>query len=172
MLPIVGALLSEGLNLLGNAVLTKGKEYIEEKTGVKLEPNMSEENILKLKQYELENEVELQKLQLENNKLDLELYKTQVQDTSNARDRELKINESANASWLSKNTSSLLAIGFTIIFLALGFLAVFDVGVSYREAPFNSVYNTMGQIIMLIVGYYWGSSKDLKSIGGKDELSK
>lgn len=162
MLPIVGALLSEGLNLLGNAVLAKGKEFVEEKTGLKLEQNMSEETVLKLKQYELENEVELQKLQLENNKLDVELYKIQTADTANARDRELKINESPNASWLSKNTSSLLALGFTLIFLALGFLSVFDVGVNYREAPFNSVYNTMGQIIMLIVGYYWGSSKDLK----------
>lgn len=162
MLPIVGTLLTEGLSLLGNAVLAKGKEFVEEKTGIKLEPNMSEENILKLKQFELEHEEELQRLQIEDNKLEVELYKLQTADTANARDRELKINESPNASWLSKNTSSLLALGFTIIFLALGFLSVFDVGVSYREAPFNSVYNTMGQIIMLIVGYYWGSSKDLK----------
>lgn len=162
MLPIVGTLLTEGLSLLGNAVLAKGKEFVEEKTGIKLEPNMSDENILKLKQFELEHEEELQRLQIEDNKLEVELYKLQTADTANARDRELKINESPNASWLSKNTSSLLALGFTIIFLALGFLSVFDVGVSYREAPFNSVYNTMGQIIMLIVGYYWGSSKDLK----------
>lgn len=165
MLPIVGMLLEQGLSLIGNAVLAKGKDVIEQATGVKLDESkpLSNEDVLKLKQYELEHEEELLRLQIEDNKLDLEAYKIQVADTSNARDRELKINESVNASWLAKNTSSLLALGFTVIFLALGFLSVFDVGVNYREAPFNSVYNTMGQIIMLIVGYYWGSSKDLKA---------
>lgn len=167
MLPIVTTLLSEGLSLIGNAVLAKGKDFIEEKTGIKLEPEMSEENILKLKQYELEHEEELLKLKLEDNRLNTELFKVEAEDRNSARERELRVNESVNAGWFSKNTSSLLAIAYTAIFLTLGFLTVFDVGIAYREAPFNQVYNTMGQIVMLIVGYYWGSSKDLKNLGIK-----
>lgn len=168
MIPaLIAPLLQQGLSLLSNAVLAKGKDWVEDKIGVKLDEPMTPEQVAKLKQAEMEHEEELMRLKIEDNKLDLEAYKTEVEDHKSARDRELKINESANASWLSKNTGSLLALGFTCIFLAMGYLSVFDVGVSYREAPFNSVFNTMSQIIMLIVGYYWGSSKDLKNVSSK-----
>ena len=49
---ILAPLLSNGLSLVGNAVLAKGKEWVEGKTGIKLEEKMSDENILKLKQWE------------------------------------------------------------------------------------------------------------------------
>ena len=79
MLPVVAGLLAQGLNLVGNAVLAKGKEWVEEKTGVKLAPDMPPEELAKLRQYELEHEEELQRLQLEENRL---TYK----DTKSARD--------------------------------------------------------------------------------------
>ncbi len=160
---LIAPLLEQGLSLLSNAVLAKGKDWVEDKIGVKLDDPMTPEQVAKLKQAEMEHEEELMRLKVEDNKLDLEAFKAEVEDHKSARDRELKINESTNASWLSKNTGSLLALGFTAIFLAMGYLSVFDVGVQYREAPFNSVFNTMSQIVMLIVGYYWGSSKDMKN---------
>lgn len=74
MAPIVTTLLTNGLSLLANAFMAKGKEYVEEKTGVDLsQPELSEGELLKLKQFELENEVELRRLQHEDNKLEAEL---------------------------------------------------------------------------------------------------
>ena len=37
MAPLIAALLQNGLGLLGIAVLAKGKEWVEEKTGLDLE---------------------------------------------------------------------------------------------------------------------------------------
>lgn len=72
MLPVIAALMESGLGLLANAVLVKGKEFVESKTGVKLEPGLSEEDLLKLKQFQLENETELCNMQLEDNRLTAE----------------------------------------------------------------------------------------------------
>ena len=51
MPPFILALLSQGLGLIGNAALAKGKEWVEEKTGVNLQPDMPPEDLVKLKQY-------------------------------------------------------------------------------------------------------------------------
>lgn len=90
MLPVVAGLLAQGLNLVGNAVLAKGKEWVEEKTGVKLAPDMPPEELAKLRQFELEHEEELQRLQLENNKLDFQYFQAEVDDKSSARLRDEK----------------------------------------------------------------------------------
>lgn len=88
MLPIVAGLLAQGLSLVGNAVMAKGKEWVEEKTGVKLQPNMPPEELAKLRQFELEHEEELQRIQLENNKLDLQYLQAEVEDKGSARSRD------------------------------------------------------------------------------------
>lgn len=75
MPPFLLALLSQGLSLLGNAALAKGKDWVEEKTGVKLQPDMPPEDLVKLKQFELEHEEELQRIRVEEGKLDLEMEK-------------------------------------------------------------------------------------------------
>ena len=164
MIPaIIAPLLTQGLSLISNAVLAKGKEYIEEKTGVKLEDNMSEENILKLKQYELEHEEELLKLKIEENKIDLEAYKLEVQDKESARDREVELNASPNASWLSKNNTSIIALVFILAYLIFVVLSAFVVdGIDVRQEKFDIIFTSITNISLLIVGYYFGSSKDRK----------
>jgi len=89
MPPFVVALLSQGLNLLGNAVLAKGKEWVEEKTGIKLQPDMPPEDLVKLRQFELEHEEELTRLQLEDNKLDLQVFQTEAAEKDSARRRDI-----------------------------------------------------------------------------------
>jgi len=52
-LPLLAqALLSKGLNLLGNAVLEKGKDYIEDKLGVTIEDPQTTEDLYKLQELE------------------------------------------------------------------------------------------------------------------------
>lgn len=91
MIPaLIAPLLSQGLSLIGNAVMAKGKEWVEEKTGVKIEPNMSDKDILTLRQYEMDHEEELLRLRIEDNKLDLEAFKEEVKDRDSARERDVE----------------------------------------------------------------------------------
>ena len=91
MIPaLIAPLLSQGLSLIGNAVMAKGKEWVEEKTGVKIEPNMSDKDILTLRQYEMDHEEELLRLRIEDNKLDLEAFREEVKDRDSARDRDVE----------------------------------------------------------------------------------
>ena len=85
---LLAPLLAQGLNLIGNAVMAKGKEWVEEKTGVALQPNMSDKDILTLRQYEMDHEEELLRLRIEENKLDIETFKEEVKDRGSARERD------------------------------------------------------------------------------------
>lgn len=87
---LLAPLLSQGLSLIGNAVLAKGKDWVEEKTGVKLDQPLSAEDTIKLRQYEMDHEEELLRLRIEDNKLDLESFREEVKDRSSARDRDVE----------------------------------------------------------------------------------
>ena len=145
MLPVVAGLLAQGLNLVGNAVLTKGKEWVEEKTGVKLAPDMPPEELTKLRQYELEHEEELQRLQLEVNRLTYE-------DTKSARDMHTRINESSNATWLSKNSSSMLAL-----------VVVVGGGITLTMTSQADVQTAVVGLMTLVLGFYFGTSRSSRN---------
>ncbi len=87
---LIAPLLKAGLGLVANAALAKGKEWVEEKTGVELDKPLSEESIVKLRQFELENEQELRRLAIEENKLDIEVFKAEVADKGDARKRDVE----------------------------------------------------------------------------------
>jgi hypothetical protein len=92
MIPaLLAPLLAQGLSLVGNAVLAKGKEWVEEKAGVKLDgAPLSDADTVKLKQFEMEHEEELMRLRIEDSKLDLESFREEVKDRSSARDRDVE----------------------------------------------------------------------------------
>lgn len=85
---LIAPLLAQGLSLIGNAVMAKGKDWVEEKTGVKIEPNMSDKDVLALRQYEMDHEEELLRLRIEESKLDIETFKEEVKDRGSARERD------------------------------------------------------------------------------------
>lgn len=79
MLPIVSFLVSNGLGLVANAILAKGKEAIEKKTGLDLSrASLTPEEMTKLKQFELEHEATLMQLRIEDNRLETELRKAEI----------------------------------------------------------------------------------------------
>lgn len=91
MLPaLIAPLLKGGLTLLANAALVKGTDWIEDQTGVSLDRPLSDEQLAKLRQYELEHERELLKLRLEDNKLDAEVFRIEVADKGDARKRDVE----------------------------------------------------------------------------------
>lgn len=87
---LIAPLLAQGLSLIGNAVMAKGKDWVEEKTGVKLDQPLTEADALKLRQYEMDHEEELLRLRIEDNKIDLESFKEEVKDRGSARERDIE----------------------------------------------------------------------------------
>lgn len=85
---LIAPLLAQGLSLIANAAMVKGKEWVEEKTGVRLDQPLSADDTLKLRQYEMQHEEELLRLRLEDNRLELEAFKAEVADRGSARERD------------------------------------------------------------------------------------
>ena len=168
MAPLIVGLLGQGLNLLANAALAKGKEYVEEKTGIKLDDvaagkPIDPETASKLKIAEMQHEEELLKIRLEDNRLDAALQEMYLKDTQDARAREKSLNESDHASWLSKNLTSILAL--TVVVgggLMLAFIS--DAEVKY------AVVSLMSMVLSYFFGTSMGSTKAQQAL--RDVASK
>ncbi len=105
---------------------------------------------------------EREELEISKTRLELEEFQIEVIDRTSARERETKINESANSAWLAKNIASFLAIGC----LALTFGMFYQV--LYMEIkPENKdviiyILGALSSISVQIIGYYFGSSIENK----------
>jgi hypothetical protein len=161
---ILKPLLGNGLNLLSNAVVSKGKDWVEKKFGIELKPDMSSAEIIQLKQAEMEHEEELMRIKLESDKLDLQELETMLKDTSDARDRESNIATSKEAPILNKIVTPLLAlviIGLTFILFAI---------VMFDESPIEPtrkdiliyILGALTAISTQVIAYYFGSSTGSK----------
>jgi hypothetical protein len=111
----------------------------------------------------LDNEIKKAEMQyeLESAKLNFDEKKLSFDDINSARTNQTAIQTSANATLLSKNISSYLAIAATLLCFTLFFILVFN--------PNNSLGNADKQILTYILGvlsallsqvysYYFGSS--------------
>jgi len=141
---LIAPLLAQGLGLLGNAVLAKGKEWLQEQTGVDLSQPLSPEDVAKLRQFEMEHEEELMRLRIEDKRLDYE-------DTQSARDMNTRINEAADASTLAKNIPAILSL---IVVVAGFILLAFTKEADVRTAVVG--------LMTLVLGFYFGSSSTSK----------
>jgi hypothetical protein len=81
-----------------------------------------------------------------------------IADVASARDRETKINESANSSWLAKNTASLIAL-FVLGLAGTVFALAITKVISVRDNLTLMVITSLSNAVMIVLGYYFGSSK-------------
>jgi len=146
MMPIIQTLLSNGLGLVANAVMAKGKEWVEEKTGVKLAPDMPPEQIAQLKIAEMQHEEELMRLRLEENKLDIEAFKAEASAVTDRWTADM-----ASDSWLSKNIRPLTLIAILSGYFLFAFMSAF--GMEANES-YVTLLGNWGQIVML--AYFGG----------------
>ena len=146
MMPLIQTLLSNGLGLVANAVMAKGKEWVEDKTGVKLAPDMPPEQIAQLKIAEMQHEEELMRLRLEENKLDIEAFKAEASAVTDRWSADM-----SSDSWLSKNIRPI-----TLIVILAGyfvFAAMSAFGLEANES-YVTLLGNWGQIVML--AYFGG----------------
>ena len=161
---ILTPLLGNGLNLVANAVMAKGKDYVERKLGVELKPDMTPDEIIRLKTAEMEHEEELLRLRIEENKLDLAELEARLKDVDSARDREVAIATSDKAPLLNKIVTPVLALSILLLTFVLFGVVMFDNTPveSSRKDILIYVLGVLSAITTQIVSYYFGSSQGSK----------
>jgi len=161
---ILTPLLGNGLNLVANAVLAKGKKVVEEKLGVELKPDMSPEDLAKIQIAQMEHEEELLKLRLEEDKLDLAELEMRLKDTNDARVRETQIVTSDKTPLLNKLITPILALGLLGITFTLFGIVLFQASPidPSRKDILIYILGVLSAVATQVVSYYFGSSQSSK----------
>ena len=161
---ILTPLLGNGLNLVANAVMAKGKDYVEKKLGVELKPDMSSEDLAKVQIAQMEHEEELLRLRIEEDKLDLAELELRLKDTDSAREREVQVSTSDKAPLLNKIVTPVLALSILLLTFVLFGVVMFDdtpVEASRKDILIY-ILGVLSAIASQIVSYYFGSSAGSK----------
>ena len=146
MMPLIQTLLSNGLGLVANAVMAKGKEFVEDKLGVKLAADMPPEQIAQIKIAEMEHEEELMRLRLEENKLNIEAFKAEAAAVTDRWTADM-----SSDSWLSKNIRPMTLIAILAGYFL--FASLSDFGMAANDS-YVTLLGNWGQIVML--AYFGG----------------
>ena len=159
MLPIVAALASQGLGLLANAVMAKGKDVIEKQLGVSIDTSLNTPTgILELKKLEFAHEEFLIAAAQKKAELDLEAEKiAQVNVTDRWKADML------SDSWLSKNIRPLV-----LIYL-LGAYTVFSIGSGVNFQITQAYVELLAQMLMLVMGAYFAGRTIEKIVDMKEK---
>lgn len=167
--PIVGALLTGGLSLLGNAVMSKGLKWLEEKTGIDLSgDDLTEEQLAKLKQFEMDHEEELIKLKQEDNRILAEYEKMYLQDTQDARSMQ-KVALVQDDKFVKRFIYyfaifwAVVAIGYIV---AITFINIPEDNIRFADTILGFL---LGTIVSQIIAFFYGSSKSSQN---KDDVIK
>ncbi|MEY8874889.1 MAG: hypothetical protein AB9M60_00155 [Leptothrix sp. (in: b-proteobacteria)] len=174
MPPFILTLLSSGLRLIANAALVKGKDFIKEKTGVDVDQAaLSEADQMKLRQFQMEHEEELLRIQLEDNKVSFEETKAYLADVADARKTQSAVQTDEHAPWYVKAIQPGLA-AFTVLATIVLF-AFFVYWSGDRTGPHGEplppsmnatqkdiviyILGVLSAAVTQILGYYFGSSQ-------------
>lgn len=150
--PFVKDLFANGLTMLGNAVMAKGKEKVEDALGVKLPPSgesISPEKLAELRALEFEHEEKLLELGIRQQELDIEAEKAYLADINSARDLGKTLSSSESA--LNRNIVAILAIGSVAGGISMILLSAQS---DVRMAGLS--------ICMMPLAYYFGTSQGSK----------
>ena len=170
MIPLIlKPLLASGLSLLSNAVMAKGKEWLQEKTGVDIDKaSLSPEDLANLRQFEMDHEEELLRIKQEDNKLEAAVEMAYLADVGNARD--LQIAALKQNDVFSKRFLYFFTIGWSL------FVGIYIVGITFGNIPEKNIRFAdtilgvlLGTVLAGMFGFFYGSSQSSKS---KDETLK
>ena len=170
MIPIVAGLVSmladKGLDLISSAIdggADKAKEYIEEKTGIKMDGSeLTDEQVAELKKFEMTNKLELEKLALANKQEDNRHTEKKVEivtaDKANARNREVEV---VKATGKKDNTVTILA-GVIVIGFFAGLISLVFVTLDKGSGTYELLYMMFGALIAkfgTVIDYFFGASE-------------
>jgi hypothetical protein len=90
---------------------------------------------------------------------EIEFLKISAEDRSNARNREINIATNENVSWITRNAATLISLTFVGTTLLL-----YTLSVAKAVEIHENILRDLRDIVILIMGYYFGSS-----IGSKEK---
>ena len=169
MVPIIAGLVSmladKGLDLISSAIdggADKAKEYIEDKTDIKLDKNLTDEQVAELKKFEMTNKLELEKLALANKQEDNRHAEKKTEiitaDKSNARNREIEVVQTTGK---KDNTVTILA-GVIVIGFFAGLISLVFVHLDKGSGTYELLYMMFGALIAkfgTVIDYFFGASE-------------
>ena len=168
MIPIIAGLVSmladKGLDLISSAIdggADKAKEYIEDKTGIKLDKNLTDEQVAELKKFEMTNKIELEKLALankqEDNRASEAAQKIQADEYGNARN--MQIENLRQDDKFSKRFVYYFAIFWS------AFAVIYLTGITFAEIPKENIRFAdtivgflLGTVVATLIGFFYGNS--------------
>ena len=160
MLPIlVTELASKGFSLIANALLVKGKDWIENKTGLDLNKAvMSEEGLVAIRQAELNHEVELMRLMAEDNKLRAAMDEMYLKDTQSAREMQVAAlsTEDVFSRRFIYHLTTFWSIMAVLYVAAITFFQIPEENIRFADTILGFL---LGTIISQIMAFFYGSSK-------------
>lgn len=155
--PIVAELAKNGLNLLANAVTSKGKEFVEDKLGVKLDAKPSEEQLAKLRELEIQHEEFLLDIGLKQAEQNLKEMEVLLSSDDSAR--KMQVAALQQEDLLPKRFIYYFATGWCI------FAAIYILGITFSTIPESSVRFAdtvlgfvLGTVVSQIIAFFFGSS--------------
>ena len=168
MIPIIAGLVSmladKGLDLISSAIdggADKAKEYIEDKTGIKLDKELTDEQVAELKKFEMTNKIELEKLALANKQEDNRHAEKKTEiiiaDKTNARNREIEVVKTTGK---KDNTVTILA-GVIVIGFFAGLISLVFVHLDKGSGTYELLYMMFGALIAkfgTVIDYFFGAS--------------
>ncbi len=155
---LLAPLLSQGLNLIGNAVMAKGKQWVEERAGVKLDEPLSAEDITKLRQFEMEHQEELLRIRIEDKRLGLQELQSYMADVANARNMQNTAIQSDDP--LVRRFIYYYAAFWSACAAAyIGFITFGDIPKDNIRFADTILGFMLGTVIATIIGFFYGSSK-------------
>lgn len=172
MVPVILAgllteLASKGLSMLGNAVLAKGKDVVEKELGVDLSKSVqSEEGLIKLRELTMKHEEFL--LDISAKAADRELAEVTMinSNTADAREANVKIQESSSASSLAKNMAYWIDGFIVVATFCLAYLLLIKAIPVENKEVFYTAFGSLLSLCLTIVNFHRGSSANNR---GKDE---
>lgn len=158
MLPVVAAFLGQGLELAANAVLAKGKEWVQEKTGVDLDKKqLSSEDLLKIKQFEADNEEDLIKLRQEDDRIQAELMKAFLVDRQSART--MQVAALAQSDWLAKNFIYIFSLLWSFsVFVYIMLITLTNIPKDNVRFADTVLGFLLGTVVASIIAFFYGTT--------------
>lgn len=148
MIPIVAALMEAGLGMLGNAVLAKGKEVVEDKLGIKLpdgDKPLDPAQVVELKKAEMAHEEWLIDAGIRRQQQEIDAEKVAQENVTERWTADM-----SSDSWLSKNIRPMSLIYLTVAFTLLMLL---DGYTDFNPEP--AYVSLLGELLKVAFGAYF-----------------
>lgn len=159
MLPVVAALLNAGLGILGNAVATKGKDFIEDKLNVNLDSMLgSEAGRIELARIEAEKEQMLQQFAIDKREQELKVDEMAYADTDSAR--KMQIAALSQNDVFSKRFTFYFASAWSLAaVIYIGFITfsvIPEANIRFADTILGFI---LGTVVATIINFFFGSSR-------------